>query len=236
MFVAKPDQMYTDASTYDSANLSNIELGDELGAGVFIPIVNKFRYLGSWLTRDCRDSIDVCERVDSASSAFGALRKSIFSSVKISLLAKRFVYNTLILPVLLYGSDTWCLTEKSFNQLRKFHARCTRAMCRVNLLHTREHRISTAELLGRIGLNTIDSIVTRNQLRWAGHVMRMGSERLPRKMITSWVCNPRPRGAPEFTYGRGLYKALKKTNIPKGKWATIVQDRPRWREMINSLL
>ena len=49
----------------------------------------------------------------------------------------------------------------------------------------------------------------KRQLRWAGHVARMSYERMPRKVLSSWVPNERPIGVPEFTYGRSLYKCLK---------------------------
>ena len=114
------------------------------------------------------------------------------------------------MAILLYGSEHWCLTESMYRKLRVFHARCVRTICRVNLQHVRLHRISTAELLVRTGLNSIDVYITRRQLRWLGHVSRMPSDRLPRKMLTCWVNERHPLGAPEFTYGRGIYKNLKK--------------------------
>ena len=231
LFVSKPEHMYDDTSSYDDTDLSAIELG----SGRYIPVVDKFCYLGSWLARDARDEIDVVKRVAKAGNAFGALRKSVSQSLKISLHAKKFVYNRLILPVLLYGSHTWCLREKDLNQLRMFQARCLRAMCRVTRIHTREHRISTKDLLERVGITPIDNLVSINQLKWSGHVMRMTEERLPRKMISSWVKEPRPKGAPQSTYGRGLYKALAKVHLTRHDWHEKAKDREIWRDMIDTL-
>ena len=89
--------------------------------------------------------------------------------------------------ILLYACESWCLTEKLFNQLRAFHARCARAMCRVNRLHVRLHQITTKELLDRLGLKSLDAYINTRQLQWAGHVVRMPYERIPRKMLSSWV-------------------------------------------------
>ena len=150
--------------------------------------------------------------------------------------AKRIIYEGLILSILLYGAECWCLTEKLFNHLRVFHARCVRAMCRVNRWHTRKFRISTLELLKRTGLSNIDAYVSKRQLRWAGHVARMDFDRLPRKMLSSWVTERRPVGAPEFTYGRGLYKTLKKAEIDRENWFVEAQDREGWRDMIARVL
>ena len=137
MFVAALEHMYKDSSTYDGRDLSNVELGN----GRYLPVVDIFKYLGSVLTRDCRDDADVDARINAASHAFGALRQCLFTSTEVSLCAKKVVYVGLILSILLYGSETWCLTEKLFNKLRVFHTRCVRTMCRVTRLHTRLHRI-----------------------------------------------------------------------------------------------
>ena len=232
LFVSAPPTTYVDPDTYDGADLSNIKLGNSS----FIPVVAAFLYLGSMLTRDCRDDVDVANRIESASGAFGALRKCIFSSSQISFAAKRAVYTTLILSILLYGSECWCLTEKLYNKLRTFHRRCIRAICRVTRKHTREHRISTLELLRRTGLASIDVYVTRRQLRWAGHVARMHFSRLPRKMLSSWVRSKRPRGAPQYTYGRGLMKSLRRAGVDVESWWVQAEDRLQWRDIVNSVI
>ena len=77
-------------------------------------MVDKFKYLGSYFTRKGRDEYDVDSRIASADSAFGALRKCIFSFCNISTLAKRLVYVLVILSTIhLYGSECWTLTEKT---------------------------------------------------------------------------------------------------------------------------
>lgn len=188
------------------------------------------------MSRDCTDNLDITNRIKRASNAFGALRKSIFSNANVSNKIKAAVYESLVLPIALYGSETWCLTEKLFNLLRMFHRNCIRAMCRVNLLHVRRYRISNEELLDRIGLLSIDSYITKRQLSWAGHVARMNFDRLPRKMLSSWVRCNRPRGSPEFTYGRGLEKCMKKANVPVNNWFYLAQDRFTWKRMVNGIV
>ena len=64
-----------------------------------------------------------------------------------------------MLSVLLYGCESWCLTEVLFNRLRVFRARCLRVMARVtadakapgNIIY-----ISTEDLMRRLGLRDID--------------------------------------------------------------------------------
>ena len=227
LFVAAPPSTYKDPTTFDNVDLGVIPLG----GGRFFPIVAQFCYLGCLLTRDCSDDADVQSRIDKAAGAFGSVRKEVFSNQNVCFGAKLLIYEGLILAILLYGSECWCLTEKLYHKLRLFHARCARSMCRVTRKHTWKHRISTDKLLARVGLRTIESYINRRQLQWAGHVLRMPFERLPRKMLTCWVASPRPRGCPQFTYGCGLYKALRRADIDKNSWTALAMDRDKWRGM-----
>jgi len=55
----------------------------------------------------------------------------------------------------------------------------------------------------------MDYYVTNRQLSWTYRT----NVRLPKKLLSSWVCNRRPKGAPGFTYGCGVMKALKKAGV-----------------------
>ena len=112
---------------------------------------------------------------------------------------------------------------------------CIRAMCRVNLPQTYIYRISTENLLERLSLNKIDEYITLRQLSWLGHVARMSFDRLPRKLLSSWVNHRRPKGSPEFTYGRGIYKALRKVNVGVNKWFDMALDRNVWNDVLNDI-
>ena len=81
-------------------------------------------YVGSMLTSDCRDTLDVESRIKAASNAFGALRNCLFTSISILFMAKKSVYELILAILLLYGSEHWCLTKLIFRKLRVFHARC----------------------------------------------------------------------------------------------------------------
>ena len=54
LFVSKPPKSYSDPETYDGIDLSPIKLC----AHTYFPIVDKFCYLGCFITRDCKDYVD----------------------------------------------------------------------------------------------------------------------------------------------------------------------------------
>ena len=231
LFCSKPEHMYSDPVTLDGTDLSPILLPN-FG---FMPVVDRFPYLGDVISRDGGDEVAVDARIESGCKAIGALRGCIFTSTAISATAKKAVYEAVVLSIALYGSETWSLTEELNRRLRCMHAQHLRAMCRVTRMHAWEHHISTQELGQRMGLQSIDHYVARRQLRWLGHVRRMDYEtRLPRRMLSSWVPQRRPVGAPTMTYGRSIFKALEKFTVDTTYWHELAEDRVAWREMLRT--
>ena len=98
-----------------------------------------------------------------------------------------------------------------------------------------QHRTRNRELRRRLKVESLDQLVAARKLRWAGHIARMGHERLPRRFLTSWVRNPRPHGRPQFTFGHSLNKTLEWAGISTdlAVWSELAaHDRPAWRELI----
>jgi len=215
----------------DSKDKEPVQADDK---GGFVTFTERFKYLGSSVDESLSDDAEVSKRIKAASGAFGAMRKQVFESKHISRQTKKVVYVTLIINILLYGSECWCLTETLLHQLRSFHHHCIRVMCGVTRWHVWRHHIRNAELRKRLRLETLDFYVELRQLRWAGHVARMGYERISRRFLTSWVFNPRPHGRPQFTYGHSLNKTLKRAELPTDfkKWSQLAQNREAWRERI----
>ena len=82
--------------------------------------MTRFSCLGANLNIDCRNNEVVVFRTTKVGNAFDTLRKCLLSKSNISVVAKRAVYEGLILPILLHGAGSWFLTEKLFSMLRFF--------------------------------------------------------------------------------------------------------------------
>ena len=59
----------------------------------------------------------------------------------------------MILPVLLCGSECWCLTERLLCKLRTFHHQFVKKICNVTKLHTGILHIKTTDLLENLLLD-----------------------------------------------------------------------------------
>ena len=137
----------------DGADLSNVILHNNR----YIPVVKQFTYLGSIITPDETDTKDVEARVKKSSSTFGALKRSIFSSTAIDNTVKERSINLfLILPILLYGSECWCLTEQRLCVIRVFHRRCVKMIYGVTKSQAWKRGKYTAGLLQQIFVDPIE--------------------------------------------------------------------------------
>ena len=78
---------------------------------------------------------------------------------------QRFVsYTFLVLSILLFGSESWCLTARSLNKLRAFHHRCARAIVGTFRWHSWHYHITNATTLADAGIHSIGSYLFRRQL------------------------------------------------------------------------
>ena len=85
--------------------------------GELLENVNNFIYLGSSVPDTTKD---IERRIALALTAFGRLRKSIWSNRDILLKLKLRLYRALILPIAIYASETWAVTDSDEKKLLVF--------------------------------------------------------------------------------------------------------------------
>ena len=74
-------------------------------------------------------------------------------------------------------------------------------------------------------------LIYMRQLRWLGHVRRMPQDRLPRRLLTSWVYNKRTLGGQEMNYGRTVSKALYWAGIEQDEWFDLAEIKTFWSKL-----
>src|SRR5215469_8501273 len=88
------------------------------------------------------------------------------------------IYRTRILPVVLYGCETWSLSLREERRLRGFENRVLRRVFGPKRDQvTGEWRKLHEELRDLYSLPNILRVVKLRRMRWAGHVARMGEGR-----------------------------------------------------------
>jgi hypothetical protein len=76
------------------------------------------------------------------------------------------------------------------------------------------------------------------QLRWFGHVVRMGEERYPKmawQARTQGTHGKRPKGRLRQTWKEGIQKIWKERGIERKGVRAIARDRARWKALLNPL-
>ena len=196
-----------------------------------LAVADKFVYLGSTLSRSANIDEEVDYRIARASAAFGRLRERVWERRGLSLQTKLKVYRAVVLPSLLYASETWTVYSRHARKLNAFHMRCLRM-----LLHIKwQDKVPDTEVLELAQMESIHSTLMRSQLRWAGHVQRMEDSRLPKRLFYGELKEGRrSHGGQRKRYKDTLKASLKRCNIPPASWEDAAQDRAAWRTAVNT--
>ena len=86
------------------------------------------------------------------------------------------IYRTIILPVVLYGCETWSLTLREVRWLRVFENRLLRTLFgpKRDEVTGEWRKLHNEELSGLYSLPNIVRVVKSRRMKWAGHVANMG--------------------------------------------------------------
>ena len=182
-------------------------------------------------------------RIGKASSAFGRLRKPLWSRRNISTCTKLRVFNAAVMSVLLYGAATWCPTQADLSKLEVFQMSCLRSICGVSL----RDRLHNAEIRLRCqNQPTVETKLRHIRLRWLGHVARMDNSKICHKLWlaqkpAAWRC---ARNAPKKTWDKLVTADLSflKQTYGAALWSRscasiitdLAQDRTQWRRLITA--
>ena len=86
---------------------------------IIFETVEDFKYLGTTLTNQNYIAEEIKSRLRSGNACYHSVQK-ILSSRLLSKNLKINMYRTVILPVVLYGCETWSLTLQEERELRVF--------------------------------------------------------------------------------------------------------------------
>ena len=107
----KINQKKSEIMTLNTTSIVPVKVDDQ-----DLPITEMFTYLGSSLTPYGGSKEDIQSRLSKARNAFNSM-SIIWKSRQYSTRTKLKLYNSCVLPVLLYGAECWRMTQQDFAKL-----------------------------------------------------------------------------------------------------------------------
>ena len=231
--------------SWTKTKIQNIGAGpvapDLLINGQVVEGVDKFVYLGSTICSVDGSRSEQMRRIGLAAANMNNLA-SVWSQSHLSTATKLRLYMTLIVPILLYASETWTVNKVDLDRLQAFHMRCQRRILNVRWFD----KIKNVIISSRTGLPPIGDMIQNRRHSLFGHVVRMDPMSpanqalmlcrdisMSRRLPADWK---RPRGRPRNTWVGQIKKdggvpistawtrADESTNMAAGAWA-----RRPWR-------
>jgi hypothetical protein len=135
--------------------------------------VEKFKFLGTTLTNQNGIHDEIKSRLNSGNACYYSVQ-NLFPSRLIKNL-KIKIYKTVILPVVLYGCETWSLTLGEEHRLRVFENRVLRRIFGPKWEEDGSWgKLHDDELHSLYFSPNNVRVIKSRRMRWAGHVARMG--------------------------------------------------------------
>ncbi|KAJ4434341.1 hypothetical protein ANN_22900 [Periplaneta americana] len=179
-------------------NLRNIVRNENIKIGdLSFEEVEKFKYLGATVTNinDTREEIK--RRINMGNACYYSAEKLLSASLLSKNLKVR-IYKTVILPVVLYGCETWTLTLREEQRLRVFENKVLRKIlgAKRDEVTGEWRKLHNAELHALYTSPDIIRNIKSRRLRWAGYVVCMGESRNAYRVLVGRPEGKRPLGRP----------------------------------------
>ena len=185
---------------------------------------SEFSYLGDVISAGggCLQAIGT-----RCSVAWGKFKRllPILTSKSLSLLTRGKVYNTCVRSAMLHGSETWAPRVSDTSRLQRTDRAMIRWICGARLLD----RIPSGELLAKLGLEDVTSVLRSRRLRWHGHVARAsgGIHAVTKLVVRN---DNRGKGRPPKTWRECVKRDIHECGLSD----LDPLDRVAWRAGVNA--
>ena len=144
----------------------------------------------------------------------------------VSINLKIKLYRTIILPVLLYGCETWSLTLREQRKLRVFENMVLRRIFghRSEEVTGEWRRLHNEELNDLYSSPNTVRVIKSRRMRWAGHVARMGEERGAYRVLVGKPEGKRPLGRLRRRWVNNIRMDLQEVECGYMNWIGLVQE------------
>jgi hypothetical protein len=179
---------------------------------------------------------EIKRRLNSGNACYHSVQ-NLLPSQLLSKNLKIRIYKTIILPVVLYGCETWSLTLREKHRLTVFENRVLRRTYgpKREEVTGEWRKLHDEELHELYSSPSIIRMMKSRRMRWAGHVARMGEKRTAYRLLVGKPEGKRALGRPRRRWVDNIRMDLVEVQWGDADWIGLAQDWDRWRAFVNSV-
>lgn len=189
--------------------------------GNIIEYVTDYIYLGKQISfKTTSNEDEIQRRANITWKKYWSLKEIVKGDYSINL--KKMVFDTCLLPCLLYGCQTWAYTNRAKQIIRTTQRAMERSMLKIRKIHKIKHETIRSKT------KITDALAQALKLKWqwAGHISRYTDRRWTIQ-VTGWKGpqGKRKVGRPNKRWADDISKKAGKDWLNRGK------DRELWKKM-----
>jgi hypothetical protein len=146
------------------------------------------------------------------------------------------IYKIVLLPVVLYGCESWSLNLREEHRLRVFEKRVLSMFGPKREEDGSWKKLHNYELHNLYSSPNIVMVIKLRRMRWAGHVARMAEGRGVYGVLVGRAEDKRPLGRRSRMWEDNIYMDLRETEIDGTDWIQLAQVRVQWRACVNTVM
>jgi len=199
--------------------------------------VEGFKYLGTTLKNQNSIVEEIKSRLRSGNACYYSVQ-NLLSSRLLSKYLKIKIYRNIILPVVLYGCETWSLTLREERKLRVFENKVLRKIFgpRRDEVTGEWRRLHNEELNDLYCSSNVVRVIKSRRMKWAGHVSLMGEERVVYRVLVGKPEGKRPLWRPRRRWVDNIRLDLQEVGCGYMDWIGLAQDRDKWRTLVSAVM
>lgn len=196
--------------------------------GKRIEVVEKFKYLGTWISNKLDPDVEIRSRIEQARATFNLMRSLLCNSTLSLSLRYRFV-KCYIHSVLMYGCEAWTLKVNTINKIEAFEVWVHRRLLKIPWTA----HVTNEEVLRRAQCEReLVHTVKKRKTAYLGHIMRGSRYEILKLIMEGKIEGKRGIGRKKHSWLRNIRDW---TGMDAHSLFRTAQDRQRFAEIVANL-
>lgn len=192
-----------------------VQFGDDV-----IEVVDEFCYLGDMLCRDGDVRRATTTRIRAGWKKFRELW-GVLCGRRLSLKLKGWLYKVCVRSVLCYGAECWAMKVADIKRMQTTEMRMLRMIGGISL----RDKVPNSNLREMVNVDDIGEFMRGHRLRWLGHLERMDTDSLTRKVYDQRIDGVTRKGRPRKTWKETVSDDMNRRKLKLHE----AQERGKWR-------